>query len=114
VVEPSGAGGAGNYLPKPGTRDRADSGAAPDPRVTAYLEQRPERSGLQRYTLSDPKQHLYSERRFLSPPVQGQFSLRQNGNHVHIVQRRPALSTWPHSASGSQWVASRNPIVRRY
>jgi hypothetical protein len=29
-----------------------------------------------------------AKRRFLSPRVQGQFSLRQNRNHVHIVQTK--------------------------
>jgi hypothetical protein len=31
---------------------------------------------------------IQPDRRFLSPQVEGQFSLRQNRNHVHIVQTK--------------------------
>ena len=31
------------------------------------------------------------DRRFLSPPVQGQFILRQNGNRIHIVQTKVGI-----------------------
>ena len=35
-----------------------------------------------------PLRRIRPERRFLSPQVEGQFSLRQNRNHVHIVQTK--------------------------
>ncbi len=36
-----------------------------------------------------------SECRFLSPPVQGQFILRQNGNHAHIAQTKVGVLSLP-------------------
>ena len=36
-------------------------------------------------------------RRFLSPRVQGEFSVRRNRNHVHIVQTKVGVLSLPHA-----------------